>query len=107
MQKRNTYIIISHLYIEKMVSEYALIIYIVSGIVSSAIILGFVLSSKRISKGGSDKTSLVISEVKGVSVIKQKEPQQIDIATKYLNIPFNGLLKFAVNNEKYKSNWIK
>jgi serine/threonine protein kinase len=102
MQKRNTYIIISHLYIEKMVSEYALIIYIVSGIVSSAIILGFVLSSKRISKGGSDKTSLVISEVKGVSVIKQKEPQQIDIATKYLNIPFNGLLKFAVNNEKYK-----
>jgi hypothetical protein len=85
-----------------MVSEYALIIYIVSGIVSSAIILGFVLSSKRISKGGSDKTSLVISEVKGVSVIKQKEPQQIDIATKYLNIPFNGLLKFAVKNGKYK-----
>jgi serine/threonine protein kinase len=33
-----------------MVSEYALIIYIVSGIVSSAIILGFVLSSKRSSK---------------------------------------------------------
>jgi serine/threonine protein kinase len=85
-----------------MVSEYALIIYIVSGVVSSAIILGFVLSSRRFSRGGSDKTSLVISEIKEVSVIKQKESQQTVITTKYLNIPFNGLLKFAVNNGKYK-----
>ena len=85
-----------------MVSDYALIIYIVSGIVSSAIILISVLSSRRFSKAGLDKTSLVISEVKGVSVIKQKESQQTVITTKYLNIPFNGLLKFAVKNGKYK-----
>jgi len=38
----------------------------------------------------------------GIWIRRPKKLQQISITTKYLNIPFNGLLKFAVNNENYK-----
>jgi hypothetical protein len=79
-----------------MVSEYALIIYIVSGIVSSAIILGFVLSSKRSSK----------EEFKSFQILSIEAPKLFVDEWGKIIVKIKGKEKVSINLEG-DVDWIK
>jgi hypothetical protein len=79
-----------------MVSEYALIIYIVSGIVSSAIILGFVLSSKRSSK----------EEFKSFQILSIEAPKLFVDEWGKIIVKIKGKGKVSINLEG-DVEWIK